>query len=55
MYIIDFLFRIVRVNQELSEARLGLYEHILCCVVHSPSEQAEHSDFAHNALIEALN
>jgi hypothetical protein len=24
-------------------------------VVHSPSEQAEHSDFAHNALMEALN
>jgi hypothetical protein len=24
-------------------------------VVHSPSEQAEHSDFAHNAVMEALN
>jgi hypothetical protein len=26
-----------------------------CYVVHSPSEEAEHSDFAHNALMEALN
>jgi hypothetical protein len=27
----------------------------LNCVVHSDSEKAEHSDFAHNALMEALS
>jgi hypothetical protein len=26
-----------------------------CCVVHSPSELAEHSDVAHNVVMEALN